>query len=227
VKYILYPFLFACLLPLALPGQSEFEESSSSKSVLLLSLKDEIRELHANVEGEPTLLKIPSARFPAPVQLQPDEDGRLSFFTERKNEEETLWVPAASATLPPEIQSPLLLFFPTGNQEQPYRVHVLEFSEKTVPAGSFFLINLTGKSVKGRIGGANIELASGRSQSLKPSVDSRTLEVLMLYADAKDREALLTTTWFYNPRHRYLVFLYPDQETDRVGIRTVRQFQTP
>ena len=226
MRYSLIPFLALTLLSLHVSAQPAETASASSRKATLLSLGEDIRDLYVRSGEEPRLLRIPASRIPAPVELKPDEDGLFTFFRKQEGENgETTWIPTGRVSIPEPLDHPLLLFLPSRNAETPYRILPFEFSATSFPGGSFFLINLTGKDVKGRIGESPVILPAGNTRNLKPANSDRTLEVLFLYADAQERDALLTTTWFYNPRHRYLVFLYPDIENrDRVGIRTIRNF---
>jgi hypothetical protein len=193
-----------------------------------MSLTDEIYDVHASIDGEPKKIIIPSTRFRAPLRLQPDAEGNVSFYRPSAADSEQQWVRVAEAVLPDSVHTPLLLFYPSSDQPETYNIHVMEFSRQTVSPGSFLLMNLTGKSVNGRIGGRQFTLNYREPKTIKPAVNARTLEVILLYAEATEREALLTTTWFYNEAHRYLVFLFPDKENrDRIGIRTIRKFEDP
>ncbi len=185
--------------------------------ITLLAVQEDIRDLYIPREGKAEKLFIPSAEFDDALSLQ--SDGRFALY--RKDDEGGMQV-AAQCTLPGNTRHVLILLFPHPEKNEQYQLMPMDFSNRNFPSGSFRILNMTRDPLIGSIGNTRERFAPGSSQLIQPSSSSRTLPVLFAAPGQSLEDSLLSTTWFYNPRHRYLVFLYPGADKERVGIRTIR-----
>jgi len=134
---------------------------------------------------------------------------------------------AGQTRLPEASRGVLILVFPREDDAERLHLFPMDFSNRQFPSGAFRILNFTQRPVHGSIAGTLMKVEAGRNTVGDPKEQKRTLSVMFAYPGQSAQDSLLSTTWFYNPRHRYLVFLYPDEEGERVGIRTLRHFPKP
>jgi len=213
--------LLVCLFGL-LPGHAQERPERRNCKITLLSIEKDLDHLHIQTPEGWKKLFIPSGQFPDPIDIT--TDGSFALYT---SDEEAGMTPAAQVALPETSNDLLLLLFPIPDQPGRFRIFPMDFSSRQFPQGAFTILNLTSRIVIGRIDGTQIQIGARDSSVLRPQSGRRTLPVLFAYPGQSAQDSLLSTTWFHNPRHRYLVFLYPHQDEERIGVRTLRHFPKP
>ncbi|GEM_PF-2721090 len=215
---VLLLLLLSSLAPRNILGEEEIK----TYRLTFLSAQEDLSHLSLDSNGEVTPLLIPSGQFPAPQVVRNNGTVRLL----RKDEQGSMVI-AGQVRLPAESTDYLLLVFPRDPQAGTVHLSPMDFSHRTFPPGAFRILNFTQRPVQGNIAGSGLNLEAGKHTVLVPKQPKRTLPVLFAYPGQSAEDSLLSTTWFYNPQHRYLVFLFPDEHGERVGIRTLRHFPKP
>lgn len=136
-------------------------------------------------------------------------------------------LPLASVALPEEGRSfiVLLLVNPKGG----YQPVVLPADDSAFRFGDYYLHNLSGGPVRGKIGGSNLLLKPGEGRIIKATgaVDGRYYDIAFAVPDesrASGMRFITTSRWPVSERTRSYVFFFTDTRTQRVRFRAVDEF---
>lgn len=121
----------------------------------------------------------------------------------------------------------LALFLPSGDRDMPYRVTVIDESEKNFPMGSTLIYNLTPVEGRFTIGERRREIAPGRLGRLaRPTqvndLNQATVRVFLKQQD-DTWKAVSSTVWQATDQTRGLAFAYIHPRTKRPTVHCLQE----
>lgn len=150
-------------------------------------------------------LRVPASYLPEAVAVEGPNPMPL-FVEARGPEGETLYRPAGAVGLPPEGGAVILLLRRRGDEVLGQAVPL---ETGRFPDGSYMIFNLSREMLflsmeeqVSRIAGGGVAVVRPASASPAP------IPVMFRRDDQQEDLDIVTTTWFYNPRARHLVFFF-------------------
>lgn len=143
--------------------------------------------------------------------------------------------PAATVTVPPKLQSAILLFISAGDSGKalPWRVVVIDDSAESIPDGGAFVANFHNQDIRFIIGEKKIMLHPAGSHGFARPEPRDSFNMAPLVFQFQRDEKWITASESllrFLPGTRYLIFAYLDPASDRPRIACysdVRTFTPP
>lgn len=218
------PFLLLSLLLPALAGGQEVRPVRCR--FLLFGSEDSTSVLVPSDKGTEINFTISNSTLSAPTNCSA-ADNKIAFLTpgDRK--------PAATAAVPAEVKTALLIFVKVPASEQaalPWRVFVIEDSPKNFPDGGAFVANFYQKDIRFVIGEHKgmLHPAGNHGYPLPTGCDAFNMApvIFEFLQEDKWRTANESTLRFL-PGMRYLIFAYVDPASGRPRISTYQDIASP
>ncbi len=159
--------------------------------------------------------------------LQPSQPESLVFT--KSADVASLKDPAsvvAKAKLPANLKSGIFMFLPGSGKagDTPFRVLVIEDSQRAFPAGSFKVMNLSPHRVRIQLENQNFPFASGETKIIEdPPVGANNASGMKAFAMVNGQEQRIAASiWPHPGTKRSLQVLFLNPKTDQVEIRGIR-----
>lgn len=115
------------------------------------------------------------------------------------------------------------IFIPSGNEEKPYNVLVLDESTKAFPLGSTYLINLAPKPIRFTLGEKDLTVQPGKMGTVeKPKkvteMNQATMRVFVPAPEASRWQVVTSTVWRITDNRRSLAIAYEDPKSKRIYV---------
>ena len=132
----------------------------------------------------------------------------------------------AKAKVPANLKSGIFMFLPGSGKagETPFRVLVIEDSQKAFPAGSFKVINLSPHRVRIQLENQNYPFASGETKVIEdPPVGANNSSSMKAFtAIGGQEQRIAATLWPHPGTKRSLQVMFLNPKTQQVEIRGIR-----
>lgn len=180
--------------------------------------------LTMSLDGVETPVSVPTSSISKPVACFVTGD-TLKFIAAADRK------PIANATIPASIKAAILLFVPapkTGST-LPWRVFVIEDSEKNFPDGGAFVANFHTDDVRFIIGEHKMLLPSGRFSGVAPPAkrdDFNMAPVVFQFQKENTWRDASETMLRFLPSFRYLMVTFVDPESGRPKVVTIQDFKS-
>lgn len=144
------------------------------------------------------------------------KDNRLKFLTPKDRKQ------AATATIPASVKSAILLFIPVAQPQPqsalPWRVFVIDDSDKSYPDGGAYVANFYNKNIRFVIGEHKIMLPPARSHGFaRPEQrdNFNMAQVAFEFQEEQTWRSVSESLLRFLPGMRYLVIAYVDPASGR------------
>jgi len=138
--------------------------------------------------------------------------------------------PAATATIPANMKSAILVFAPAEKAPLPFRVSVVEDFGADFPDGGALVANLCSHEIRFSIADATVTLQSGKTHRFARPEERDAFNmapvVFQFQQDGTWRTASESALRFV-PGMRYLILAFPDPASARPRLSTYQDFPTP
>lgn len=141
------------------------------------------------------------------------------IFVGSGNAEFKVW---SKVQIPEKMTQALLVFFPSGNSDQPYQVKVFDDSVKAFPVASFQIANVSPTSLRLIIGGTPVEIPAGGSKLIsefKKKKSNGQVSYYAYYLEGTDWKRLSTGFWDVIANKRSFQVAYGDSSRKSVSLR--------
>jgi hypothetical protein len=188
-----------------------FDYAKGHQTIFLADKKDQTQEI-----------KLSNANILGPFKTLVEGGSKVTLRKEAKNKEGTTIYPAiAHVKIPANIREPLLILFPTsGNQV--YKAIVVDRSLSDFPKGSYKLINVSPRAIRGLVGKTKFIAPARKITLFNPSSNrEELLDVHFQYRRTNDWKTFGRTRWVNEKVKRSLLCAYMDPKTKRMKIRGI------
>jgi hypothetical protein len=132
----------------------------------------------------------------------------------------------ARAKVPANLKSGIFMFLPGSGKagDTPFRVLVIEDSQRAFPAGSFKVMNLSPHRVRIQLESQNFPFASGETKIIEdPPVGANNASGMKAFSTVNGQEQRIAASiWPHPGTKRSLQVLFLNPKTDQVEIRGIR-----
>lgn len=179
--------------------------------------------LTLSADGLETPVSVPTASISKPVPCFATGD-TLKFIAAADR------TPLATVTIPASVKAAILLFVPaqkTGSS-LPWRVFVIEDSEKNFPDGGAFVANFHSDDIRFIIGEHKMLLPPGRFSGVAPPTkrdDFNMAPVVFQFQKENTWRDASETMLRFLPSFRYLMITFLDPESGRPKVVTIQDFK--
>ena len=154
------------------------------------------------------------ANAPSAATVLFAKDNRLKFLTPKDRK------PAATAIIPANVKAAILLFIPVAQPQSalPWRVFVIDDSDKSFPDGGAYVANFYNKDVRFILGEHKILLHPAKSYGLpRPERrdDFNMAQVAFEFQEEQTWRSVSESLLRFLPGMRYLVIAYVDPASGR------------
>jgi hypothetical protein len=212
------PIVFA-LLPISLMAE---ELPTIPVSVFCFRYAGELRSLAVRSgEAATETLELSTANLVGPVKAVV-ENGAVKFY-QAPLVEGVVPLPAATVKLPAGCKRAVVVLVPNAAGETlPYRGFAFSHDNGSFPMGSMKLINLSPYPVRWNVGGEVMGLRPGAIEGFRPKGEPGSNQNVVFQFQKNERWLPMTTTrWAVRDDRRYLMCLYEDPATRRMGLRSI------
>lgn len=166
-------------------------------------------------------IELSTANLVGPVKAVV-EKGAVMFF-QKPAGEGAAPRPAASIKLPADAKRAVVVLVPAAEGEAlPYRGFAFSHENRAFPMGSMKIVNLSPYPVRWNIGGEVMGLRPGGVEGFRPKGEPGSNQNVVFQVEKEGRWLPLTTTrWAVRDDRRYLMCLYEDPATRRMGLRSI------
>jgi hypothetical protein len=218
---ILRHFLAAvCLLiPSVLSAQ---EAPTIQVSVFCFRYAGSLQSLELKSGAESTAtVELSTANLVGPVKAVV-ENGSVTFF-QKPITEDGAPLPAAAIKLPAGCARAVVVLVPAAEGEAlPYRGFAFDHDGRSFPMGSMKIVNLSPYPVRWNIGGKVTGLKPGGIEGFQPKGEPGSNQNVVFQFQKDERWLPMTTTrWAVRDDRRYLMCIYEDPATRRMGLRSI------
>lgn len=214
--------------PSPAPARASQESGVKIQAVVFQPWEDLAKISYFN-KGESMTIELPSNRLSEPFHYSGENP--LRFY-----EPMAPAPPTNSGELPPprlvaEAQLPqsrsVILIFLRNKDEKNhgYRVIALDSSRKMLPPGVNLFINVSSAVVAGKIDSRSFQVAPNATYQL-PMIGDKMVDVPAKFFYKTDSEwrPLSSTIWAFDPKWRFLMFIYDHPTLKRPAMRGVTEF---
>lgn len=169
-------------------------------------------------ESEWVPLEVPSEFLPSPQTYTgpgPIYIARLAPAAEE--DPAPRYLPVAEVAIPENTDQVILLFTERNGN---LNVTAIPLREQNFPEGSYMVFNQTGRGLVMVLEERASLLAAGAVRTVRPDNRERgPVPVVLRFTRDDSNHSLITSTWFYHPQRRRLVFLF--EEEDQIRVRGI------
>lgn len=174
-------------------------------------------------EGAETPVSVPTSAISKPVPCFATGD-TLKFIAGSDRS------PLANVTIPASIKAAILLFVPAAKtgSSLPWRVFVIEDSEKNFPDGGAFVANFHTDDVRFIIGEHKMQLPSGKFSGVSPPTkrdDFNMVPVAFQFQREETWRDASETMLRFLPSFRYLMITFVEPDSGRPKVVTIQDFK--
>jgi hypothetical protein len=175
-----------------------------------------------NGEDEAVEIALSTARIVGPYHTVLNADSDVILRSKEETEEgNTIYPPIAQVKLPSDIKEPIMILVPAA-ESLPYQSIIIDQSLEHFPLGSYMLINLSPRDVRGLVGSSKVVVSAESVTTIIPSSeDEDLLDVHFEYERPKGWKTFARTRWANEKDKRSLLLAYLDPKTKRMKIRGV------
>ena len=160
----------------------------------------------------------------SPVIICNTKGNFINFFSEEDRK------PAASATLAPHVKAAILVFVPAAKTAGglPWRVFVIEDSDKNFPDGGAFVANFHVQDIRFTIGKTKEQLHPGAFHGVarpEPRDAFNMAPVVFEFQQDKAWRTASESKLRFVPGLRYLIFAYVDPVSQRPRICSLQDIK--
>ena len=166
--------------------------------------------------GERTRCEVPARVISAPVACL-TKNGAIGFVFAGTGK------PLASATIPAGVKAAVLVFIPSQNAAQPWRVLVLEDSPSAYPDGGAVVANVYDKDIRCVLGEHKIQLQPSKTHGFtQPTTrdDFNMAEVMFQFQNGEAWRTASESRLRFLKGLRYLMIAYVDPASGRPRLFT-------
>lgn len=210
--------VLACL-PLAASAEPP---PTAAISVFCFRYAGDLQSLLVKSGAESTeTVELSTANLVGPVKAVV-EDGAVLFF-QKPAGEGAAPRPAAAVKLPVGCTRAVVVLVPAAQGEAlPYRGFAFSHENRAFPMGSMKIVNLSPYPVRWNIGGEVMGLRPGGVEGFRPKGEPGSNQNVVFQVEKDGRWLPLTTTrWAVRDDRRYLMCVYEDPATKRMGLRSI------
>lgn len=168
-------------------------------------------------------LLVPGTYIPDPVVYRGPNPLTLFEVNPDPENEGLPYRPVAQIRIPADEPQVILML---SKNEGQLRGAAIPLRERGFPTGAFLVFNFSGQDVVLMLNEDVHRVANGRQQIVRLSVSERkAIPMVYRFAEETEQRSFVSTSWFFNPDHRYLLFFF--REDDKLSTRSLTWFDTP
>lgn len=217
--------LHVLMIALILGGHASAQEPENIRVRIqaVSASADDMRGIYFFDGRQMRELLVPGTYIPDPVVYRGPNPLTLFEVNPDPENEDMPYRPAAQIRIPADEPQVILML---SRNEGQLRGAAIPLRERGFPAGAFLVFNFSGQDVVLMLNEEVHRVANGRQQIIRTSVSERRA-IPMMYRSADEREhrSFVSTSWFFNPDHRYLLFFF--REGENLSTRSLTWFDTP
>lgn len=180
-------------------------------------------------ENAPHEIRLSNANILGPFKTVLDDEANVTLRTQQTKEgdQTTIYPAFARAKVPDHIKEPLIILVPVAG-DQAYQALVVDRSLSKFPKGSYKLVNLSPRDIRGLVGKTTINAPPKKITTFNPSVNTEELlDVRFQFRGPQDWKTFGRTRWVNEKEKRSFLFAYLDPKTKRMKIRGIGVGPTP
>lgn len=228
-SFHLFIALALCFGSLSLPSFSQEDEEQVDTRIHWFSLSGKLDSLGLWTDKGFQKLWIPSGYLPDAERYTGPNPLTVVQMEKRGEEEGEVPVPAAIVRIPPDAKQVLVMVRKTDNPEEgepPYQSFAVDVSMERLPEESYWVWNLTGRPVRGKVGSLPLRVDAGQRTVLRPGLEGgpRAVDAKLLFGDDPSGGSYTSTKWFLNPDQRLLMMLLRDgpEGEDKIRVKALK-----
>lgn len=173
-------------------------------------------------------IELSTANMIGPVAVIPAE-GAVTLHRKDTADDGTEIYPLVGRAKLGSIRKPLVVLFPGPKDDKlPYRTLTIDRNDARFPMGSYQLINLSARPIRGLVGKTRLEAKPSSVNSLRPKADpGDMMTVIFEYHDGKQWRPMTKTRWAYRDDRRSLLCAYLDPRDKRIKMRAIPERLVP
>lgn len=228
---LLSPVMGRCLLLVGLlagVGMAQDGAAPVQLRTLCFQHVGNLKELHVMQDkGSGVPVRLFTSAFSDPVQVKLREGTiRFAVPAEDAAEGEPAFKVVAEGKSPGGARQ-LAVFFPSGNEDMPYRVSILDEGEAAFPMGSTLIFNLTPTDARFTIGERSKEIPTGKIATVGLPAKVNALNQATVRVHLKNQEgswqAVSSTLWQATDAMRGLALAYLHPTTGRPTVHCIQE----
>lgn len=125
----------------------------------------------------------------------------------------------------PEAGDEFIILLVPG-EETPFHAVVLPGANDSFRPGDYYVHNVSGRRVIGRVGETSFSVSSRDGRIVRPegARDNRYYDVVLGIVDGKEKKVISTSRWPLSPRMRTYVFFFDNPARGGVDFRAIDEF---
>lgn len=208
----------AAIIALALPLHAAPESRTVEASFYCFKYAPGVENVQVTNGGAAQPVRLSTANITAPVIL-PVTGGEAVISSGAGDKA----VIAAKVKIPAEISKALVVFVPApAGSAEPYKAFAIDYSHDRFPLGTYRLVNVSKRAVRGAIGRKFAEVQPGGIAGIElEGENGATQGVKFEFQEEGKWNRLTETRCAVRRDRRWLVCVYQDPATQRMNLRSI------